>query len=278
VHVPLACSVRKCGRPLERHANAWTCANGHSFDVARSGYVNLLQPQDRRSTHAGDPLAAIEARGRLLAAGIGMGLLDGIAAATMALGLSDDAVIVDLGCGGGEMLGKLDARHVARAIGIDLAHAAVARAAKALPVLTWVVANADRRLPLLEASVNLIWSVHARRNPVECARVLATDGWLLIAVPAPDDLVELRQAVFGGRVDHQRGDGVVAEHEPYFALESRSEHREQLTLDADRLRDLLTGTYRGARTAVSDQRAALETMTVTLASEILLFRPRGRRV
>ena len=44
----LACSVRGCGRPLEKNDRALVCARGHSYDIARSGYVNLLQPQDRR--------------------------------------------------------------------------------------------------------------------------------------------------------------------------------------------------------------------------------------
>jgi 23S rRNA (guanine745-N1)-methyltransferase len=194
-------------------------------------------------------------------------------------------VVVDLGCGAGDMLGRMEAsirRPVkgrptdeGRAIGIDLARAAVARAAKAWPTATWIVANADRRLPLLEGSVALVASVHARRNPVECARVLKAGGWLLVTVPAPDDLIELRASLLGARVERDRAALVIAEHDAHFTLERHHEHRERLTLDASQLGDVLTGTYRGARNAVRADRAALEALTVTLASEILLFRTRG---
>lgn len=272
MHPPLSCSVRECGRPLEPIARRWTCANGHSFDVARSGHINLLQPQDRRSSRAGDPRAAIEARSRLLAAGIGSGLLSHVTDITTLIPFGPDPVIVELGCGSGEMLERLGGKHGGRAVGIDLAQTAVARAVKAWPMLTWVVANADRRLPLLDGSVNLVVSVHARRNPAECARVLTSDGRLLVAVPAPDDLIELREAIFGHRVERQRADGVIAEHESLFSLDSRSEHREHLQLNVDQLGDLLTGTYRGERHAARGQRTALEPMNVTLASEILVFR------
>ena len=50
----LICPVRDCGEPLERRERALACPRGHSFDLARSGYANLLQPQDRRSKIPGD--------------------------------------------------------------------------------------------------------------------------------------------------------------------------------------------------------------------------------
>ncbi|MEQ1731070.1 MAG: methyltransferase domain-containing protein, partial [Vicinamibacterales bacterium] len=271
----LACSVRGCGRPLTLSARAWTCANGHAFDIARTGYVNLLQPQDRRSAHAGDPTAAIDARGRLLATGVGSALLSQIVTAITRELSDDQTAVVDLGCGGGEMLGLLSQVYRGSSLGIDLAVAAVDQAARRRPGITWVVANADRHLPLLDHSVDLVTSIHARRNPQECARVLKPGGRLIVAVPAADDLVELREAVFGQRVERERTATVVSEHEALFTLDSRSEHRERLHLDSGQLSDLLTGTYRGARNATRDQRDAVEAMTVTLASEILLFRARS---
>lgn len=253
---------------------AWTCPVGHAFDIARAGYLNLLQPQDRRSPHAGDPVASIEARSRLLAVGVGTSLLDRIVSLIAALPVAETPTAVELGCGGGELLGRVSQARVGCAVGIDLASAATARAARAWPSLTWVVANADRRLPLLDARVDLVVSVHARRNPAECARVLTRGGWLLVAVPAPEDLVELREAVFGARVERQRATTVIREHEPYFSVENQVRHSERPTLDVSQLSDLLTGTYRGARAASRLPRAALAAMAVTLASDILLFRVR----
>jgi len=55
----LACSVRGCGLPLTRRDRALVCSAGHAFDIARSGYINLLQPQDRRSLVAGDSKTAV---------------------------------------------------------------------------------------------------------------------------------------------------------------------------------------------------------------------------
>ena len=103
----LACSVRGCGLPLTRRDRALVCSAGHSFDIARSGYVNLLQPQDRRSLVAGDSKAAVDARAALEQAGVGRAIVDAVIHTTAALLLPADAIVIDLGSGSGEMLGGL---------------------------------------------------------------------------------------------------------------------------------------------------------------------------
>ncbi len=278
--LPLACTVRSCGLPLRNEDRQYACPRGHAFDLARSGYLNLLQPQDRRSTVAGDPRAAIQARARLLASGVGQTILDQIVGRAAALGLAPDAVVVDLGSGSGEVLATLSTKYSIAGVGIDLAAAAAEHAARRFPGLTWIVANADRRLPLLDGAVDLILSVHGRRNAAECVRVLKPQGHLLIAAPAEDDLIELRAALLGEAVRRDRTDAIVSEHAPELALVERGTAREQHALTSGALRDLLRGSYRGARFKLADRVDALESLTVTLASDILLFRREGesRRV
>nr|AQQ75046.1 hypothetical protein [uncultured bacterium] len=248
------------------------CGARHSFDIARSGYVNLLQPQDRRSRAAGDPVAAIDARAALLAAGVGRALIDAIAQRVSALDLGAHPVIVDLGCGSGDALAAVAG--AGTGIGIDLSTAAVDRAARRFPGRLWVVANADRRLPLLDRSVDLVMSIHGRRNPSETARVLRRGGSLLVAVPAPDDLIELRELVQGARVERDRSNLVVTEHAPLFEAAGRSVVRETRELDRDALLRLLHGTYRGVRRAAAARVSTLTRLSVTLASDLLVFRVR----
>ena len=257
-----------------RRDRTFVCPAGHSYDVARSGYVNLLQPQDRRSSAAGDSREAIDARESLLASGVGRILIDALTTRIRSVDLDDEPVVVDLGCGSGDALAALTARGTSVGVGIDLSTPAIERASRRFPDRTWVVANADRRLPLLDRSVNVVVSLHARRNPPEVARVLHETGHLLVAVPAADDLIELRELVQGQRVERDRGEVVLAEHDTLFELVERSVVRETQALDRDPLLSVLTGTYRGVRRGVADRVAALTRMTVTLASEILVFRLR----
>lgn len=271
---PLACPVRRCHLPLTPDDRAWTCARGHSFDIARSGYVNLLQPGDRRSRDAGDSRDALDARSRLLTAGIGRGVLEAFVALASGLLPGAGNAVADLGCGMGDALGLLHHRHSVVAIGIDLATAAVETAARRFPALTWVVANADRRLPLLDASLSLVVSLHARRNPAECERVLRPGQHLLVAIPAPDDLIELREAVQGARVERDRTAAVIEEHAPVFELVQRAAARERHHVSGEQLRDLLRGTYRGERSSAAERAEAIANLQVTLASDFLVLRRR----
>ncbi len=271
---PLACSVRDCHEPLQRAGRAWVCASGHSYDIARSGYVNLLQPQDRRSPDAGDSREAVEARATLLAQGAGRAAIEAVVSQAQALGIAGTAVVLELGSGSGETLARLAEVMPVQGVGLDLSAAAAAFAARRYPGQTWIVANADRRLPLLDHSVHLVVSVHARRNPSECQRVLVPGGYLIVAVPAADDLIELREAVQGEGVPRERVSGVVAEHGACFEEVTRSEARQQLTLGRDSLLQLLRGTYRGVRQSESRRVDALDRLTVTLASDVVLLRAR----
>jgi 23S rRNA (guanine745-N1)-methyltransferase len=270
----LACSVRGCGQPLRRRADAFVCARGHAYDIARSGYVNLLQPQDRRSAAPGDAAASVDARARLLSSGIGRTLVDAVVRTASGLPLAHEAPVVDLGAGSGEVLGKLAAERCITGIGIELSIAAATAAARRFPSVTWIVANADRRLPILNRCVALVLSVNARRNPAECARVLARPGHLLVVVPAADDLIELRQLVQGRGVERDRTESLLAEHEAAFTLVDQSTVRERRALGRDQLFDVLRGTYRGARTSAASRVQALTSLDVTFASELRLFAAR----
>ena len=233
--------------------------------------MNLLQPQDRRSPAAGDSKEAVAARARLLAAGVGHHTLEVVVERASAL-VSSDGVVVDLGSGSGDALAQLVSRRPLTAVGIDLSAAAVEHAARRFPQITWVVANADRRLPILDHSVSLILSLHARRNAAESVRALSPNGWLVAAVPGSDDLVELREAVQGMRVERGRAELFLEEHAAQFELVERFIVREHHTLGGDALRDLLRTTYRGARASAARRVEELTALDVTLSSEVLLLR------
>ena len=269
---PLACTVRGCGRPLTPVDRRLSCERGHSFDVARTGYVSLLQPQDRRSTRPGDSKEAVAARARLLDAGVGREVIDAIV--RQAPRASGTVVAVDLGCGSGELLGALAAERDVCGAGIDLSAAAAEAAVRRFPAQTWVVANVDRGVPLLDGSAHLVTSLNGRRNVNECARVLVPGGTLIVAVPASDDLIELRARVQGEGIARDRADAVAAEHAAQFEVVERFTVRTRHSLTGDALRDLLRGTYRGARTSVASRVDALESLDVTVASDVVALRKR----
>jgi 23S rRNA (guanine745-N1)-methyltransferase len=268
--IPLLCTVRGCALPLEEHERTLRCSQGHSFDVARSGYANLLQPQDRRSSRPGDRKEAVLARRRLLEGGYASPIFDRLL--SVARDLPPTPSVLDAGCGEGTHLGRLASRLNIECSGIDISTDAVELAARRFPNVRWVVGNADRRLPYPDASFDLITSITARRNSSEFARVLRESGRLFIAVPAADDLAELRIAVQGENAERSRVDAVADELKGDFELASSEVIRDRRELDHHSLVDLLQATYRGLRHSDRERVESLDRMEVTFAWDVMLFR------
>jgi 23S rRNA (guanine745-N1)-methyltransferase len=58
-----------CRTPLTLENKSQRCANGHSFDIAKEGYVNLLLVQQKKSKEPGDNPEMVKARREFLQAG-----------------------------------------------------------------------------------------------------------------------------------------------------------------------------------------------------------------
>lgn len=273
----LLCTVRGCSRPLRPAGRSLACPRGHAFDRARRGFVNLLQPQDRRSRQPGDSREAALARRRLCAAGLEAPLHERLLGALVEAGAETPAVL-DVGCGEGSALAWLAARWPLVAHGVDLSVEAVDLAARLLPAGTWVVANADRGLPFASGSFDLALSLHARRPAFELARVLRRGGLLLLAVPGPDDLAELRAAVQGEAGARERLEGVVGELAGRFELARRERLSWRAALERPQLEDLLASSYRGARARERERFAGVERLEVTFERDLGWFRPRARQL
>lgn len=268
----LACSVRECGLPLVRDAQSFRCARGHTFDVARSGYIHLLQPQDRRAKEPGDSRDAVRARRALLDSGFGTALESSLVEAITELSLARGSIVLDAGSGEGHYLAATARHFEACAIGVDISTSAIEAAAKRHREPTWIVANADRRLPVRDASIDLVLSIDGRRNPEEFARVLRADGALVVAVPAEDDLAELRAAVLGAVHTKDRAGVVTAEFVAGFGVVSRRVARAVVTLAAESLSQLAIATYRCARHREGERLEAIASLAVTTSHHVMTFR------
>ena len=269
----LRCTVRGCAQPLVPAGSVLRCPRGHAYDRAREGYWNLLQPQDRKSSEAGDREEAIDARRRWLRRGFAGGLIASLREMVDALAIPKGAAALDAGCGEGTITtGVLSGRGLA-ICGLDLSAKAIALAARADPSATWIVANADRGIPLDDGSAALALSIFGRRPAAELARVLAPGGALVVAVPAEDDLTELRAAAQGKALRRDRVPGVLEVLSPAFVLERRAMWHRRAFHDSEAQADALAMSYRGARSAERARVAGLAEGEVTLAAELLVFRP-----
>ena len=262
--VTLLCTVRSCGEPLARDEKRLVCPRNHSFDVARSGYINLLQPHDRRSKTPGDTKEAAMARRRFVDRGFGAPILGRL---TSIVSAAPAGPILDTGCGDGHHLGAFQRARGGAAHGLDISTPAIELAAKKHRSCLFVVANADRFLPYADGSFAVITSITARINPGEFGRVLRHDGIVVIAVAAADDLIELRQEILG--------EGKLVDRTPQvdgFTLVSRETVGVRERLDRSAISDVMTSSYRAMRTREKERLAAIDEMDVTLSRDLFVFR------
>jgi len=262
--VILLCTVRHCRTPLVRRERQYVCANNHSFDIARSGYVNLLQPQDRRSKNPGDTADAVAARRKFYERGDP--LMDAIVRA-----FPVEGALLDVGCGDGSHLEAFRRTYGVEAWGVDISVPAIELAARTFRECSFVVANADRFLPFAEASFDAVVSITARMNAEEMRRVLRPGGTLLVVIPGAEDLVELREAVQGERVERDRVERTIAAFASHFVLERRETLSHIARLDRAAMIEVMSSSYRGLRRRERERLEQLDETDVTLARDLLLF-------
>ena len=227
-------SCPHCAAPLTRWHGSVACAAGHTFDLARQGYLNLL---GRAAPANADTFEMVAARERFLSRGWYATLADELVAI---LRRPSPGPVVEVGAGTGYYLAYALQRWGGRGLAVDVSPAACRRAAQVHDQLGAVVADVWGRLPIRDASVEAILCVFAPRNPGEFARILSPDGALVIASPLPDHLVELRGRLGLLEIEpdkQRRISGALADH--FAALES-VECRYRIDLDAESVIDLVS--------------------------------------
>ncbi|AGS34532.1 hypothetical protein B841_05295 [Corynebacterium maris DSM 45190] len=182
--------------------------SGHSYDVARQGYVTLAGGAGLN--HSGDSAEMVAARETFLSQGHFAPLVEAVSAATLdaldEASVPDDAdpVILEVGAGTGYYLSHtLDHIDGARGVGLDVSTSAAKLLAKSHPRVGAVVADVWSSLPLLDKSVDVICVVFAPRNPAEFARVLKDGGEVIVLTPDAGHLAELREPL--GIIDVEEG-------------------------------------------------------------------------
>lgn len=259
-----------CRAPLVTGERVWRCGAGHSFDVAREGYINLLPVQHKRSREPGDEPGMVQARREFLDAGHYQPLREALIDELRAL---RPKRLLDVGCGEGYYTAAFETL-AESVLGLDISRAAVRLAARRSRTVTWMVATAAQ-LPMAEDSIDVLCQLFTPLHPPELARVVAPGGWLVIATPSEDHLQSLREQLFD-RVEPHEPLKVRAGLDAAFEPPQTTTLRFPLHLDGAALRQLLQMTPYAWR-ARPERRAAVaasEALDTEAAFTLLKFRRR----
>jgi 23S rRNA (guanine745-N1)-methyltransferase len=228
----LRCPV--CGDGLAFGDGVLRCDTGHSFDIARQGYVNLVPG-------TADSPEMVEAREAFLAAGHYRRLSEALAReAAAAIAAGSAACVVDIGAGTGHHLAAvLEALPGAYGLALDASSAALRRAARSHPRAAAIGADAWKQLPFRDGAADLVLSVFAPRNPAEMARVLVPGGALIAVTPTTRHLYELVGPLGLLSVPDDKEDRLDAQLASHFTLAVRRSVEHAMFLSHDEVAQLV---------------------------------------
>lgn len=185
-----------CKGELKKENGAYKCVNAHSFDIAKSGYVNLLTNDKMNSKVPGDSKEMVVSRRDFLLKGYYEPLKKELAKVARNFVSGESPVYFDAGCGTAyytkEVAESFSSPEVS---GVDISKSAVNISAKYLKGAEFAVASVYD-LPLKDESVDLITNVFSPMADREYLRILKKGGHLLYVVPAPDHLFNLKTLLY----------------------------------------------------------------------------------
>ncbi len=282
----LRCPV--CGGMFGREPSLLRCSNGHCFDLAKEGYVNLLPPGKGKNARTGDEKAMVRARQTFLATGLYHGISDGIAS-LFAKHLPTDHVpiLCDSGCGEGYHTLRIteslsQSRGGVLIYGFDASKIAVGYAAKAAArhgytgesgigsdgetICAFCPANIYA-LPLADSSVDAVLSMFAPVAVDENLRVLREEGILLVASSGVRHLTEIRALLYDDVHYHE---DTAAVYEGFTLVDTTDVRYTMHVPDCDTLRALWTMTPFYYRTTPAGKERLFSTNSLDCTVDVRL--------
>ena len=263
----LLCPI--CAAPLRQTDKTFRCDSGHSFDMARQGYVNLLPVQNKRSLNPGDTREQVLSRRAFLEAGFYEPIAKALCDAAKAYCCAGP--ILDVGCGEGWYSTQLAAALDAPLVGLDISKEAVRCAAAKYKSARWLCGSAAR-LPVADHSAGLLTSLFALTVPEEFKRVLRPEGYYFQVLAQEDHLLSLKSIIYPTLTHKEKN---TAPDLPGFTLVRQIPIRFTFTVEGEQVQNLLSMTphvYRISKEG-AQRLAQTDKLTDTASAVLNIFRP-----
>jgi SAM-dependent methyltransferase len=230
-----------CSLPLSVVGNTFSCANAHSFDVAREGYVNLL-----RKKLPGDTKEMLVARRQFLEQDYYQPLSDRLNELVYAHLSTAAPKVLDAGCGEGYYLGRLQRLLAEKQpaiqgeyVGVDISKEAIRLAARRYCECCFAVANLKERFVFADGTLDILLNIFAPHNVEEFTRVMASGALLILVIPGPAHLLQLRHELHLLNIEEQKQQRVMEQFAQSFKLLTTSTLHYTLRMDNTALTQLV---------------------------------------
>ena len=233
-----ACPI--CQENLTLLETSFKCCNRHSFDLAKFGYVNLA-PQIKQS--ANYDKENFQNRQQILEAGFYQAILEAVS--DLLASSETSTTVLDIGCGEGFYSRKLQERHPDKTFyAFDISKDSVQIASKSEPnwAVNWFVGDLAR-LPIKDASMDILLDIFSPANYGEFRRVLSKDGILIKVIPTKNHLKEIRQKVQDQLTNKDYSNQDIKNHfQEHFTILSSQTASLTKTITTEQLQALLSMT------------------------------------
>lgn len=218
-----------CGEPLPRTDRSYRCVNGHPFDIAREGYINLLLSQHRRFKNPGYSKEMIAGRRDFFDAGHYEPLADGIAElvrSSLPAG-EVERIVVDAGCGEGyylrrlrTLLGRDNGDENTLLCGLDISKYGIRVAARRDPRGVYAVAS-TYRMPILAETADVLLTHFSPVSAEDFRRVVKPGGVVLVGVPGEGHLFSFKELLYD-TPEHHDPVAALADQAGFEMIDTRS--------------------------------------------------------
>jgi 23S rRNA (guanine745-N1)-methyltransferase len=263
-----------CSLGLTSDGKTLSCANRHSYDIAKSGYVNLLLNRQVKSKHHGDDKLMVRSRRDFLDKGYYMPLLEALKETAGSLAFTG-CKILDAGCGEGWYTANiyehlLNMGIKSEVFAVDISKDALTAGAKRNKNIELAVASVFR-LPVQDKYCDMVLNLFAPFEAKELARILKAGGILIRAIPLERHLMSLKEAVYDEAYEN-KAETVELEG---FELIKRQDIRETILLNSNEdIVNIFTMTPYYYKTSAADQAKLnkLDRLETQIEFGILVYR------
>ncbi|MDH5612788.1 MAG: methyltransferase domain-containing protein [Gammaproteobacteria bacterium] len=273
----LACPIDKL--ELVKKENYYQCTNGHCFDIAKQGYVNLLPVQHKKSKNPGDSKAMVQARTRFLNAGFYLPIAEQLSKIVLhQLGntATESRCVFDAGCGEGYYLQQIinaaqyiDNNTQFSFVAMDISKPAIINASKRSKQVSWIVGT-NSQPPFMPETVDLIFCVFGFPSYNGFKKILKAGGELILVEPGAKHLQELREIIYTEAAQEKSENKSDANTE-YLLIDTQTLTYEINLNNNSQIQDLLTMTPHLFR-ASSEGKACIENMDSLSLTTDIIFR------
>lgn len=261
-----------CKSELRKNNNTYDCDKGHSFDISKEGYTNLILANQKKKLDSGDNKMMIKSREAFLSQGHYNFLIATIESMTIKYFNTEkrNTNVLDLGCGSGYYIRNIyrELESVKR-YGIDVSKNAIVHSAKKDKKGEYFVGS-NFNLPLLDNTLDIVLNIFAPCDLSEVSRILKIGSHFIKVIPINDHMKEIAEMVYEKFLSHDSTIESEIKSNQNLTIIDTKDINQTIELNSEKLKQLISMTPYYYK-FTNDQLSQLGITSITTSFRIIVI-------